>query len=360
MIKHLLYSLLLLGVCSSAYARECHLAQDGVGGTLTLTGGSTASPLMFKPTDTGGSSNYYTELDYFEPTLDRELWSYCDGGFQGYDLYANTASTAIVGSTDGRALFPTNIPGIFYAVKLYSTGGGGGYFPVETTWTIIDPGKESYWDSKVIKLTVTLYQAGYFQGNVNNATAITPKDSRTLGQMRVGKADSDDNNPWNINVTPSSFSVPIRTQTCSAASANNGTNNVDFGDIMFSSLREGHWPEKDFDLTLSGCTNAVWVRFKLSSTKSFTDAYGLYVLTNTLSGSDAAEGMGIQLMANFFNNEGAGGINIKQGMEVWAPSTNVGASQTYNYNFIARFERTADEVKAGQFKAIGTFTIDYF
>lgn len=358
LLKRLIYVLLVLVISSSVYAKECHLAEGGKGGTITLTGGAPGSAQMFLPTDWTGGHSYFSELSYFNPNLDHELWSYCDAGNDGYDLYAYTNKASAESATDGRALFPTNIEGIYYAVKFYSSAGGG-YFPSTTNiWTVIDSSSTPKWDALPWKVTVTLYQIQYFQGNTANVAYITPKDSRTLGQMRLGEADSDDNNPWSINVTPSSFKIPIVAATCSTAVAGNGTNNVDFGDVMFSSLRENYWATKSFDLKLSGCTNTVWVRFKLSSTKA-ENANGYYQLTNTLTGSNAAQGVGVAIQSNFLTTNGEGAW-LTSGTALMAPSASVNYTQTYTYNFTAMFQRTGAALKAGQFKAIGTFTMDYF
>ena len=360
MIKYLLLSVTLLILSFNVSARECHLAEKGKAGTMALNGGGTY-PISFHSVadDISGSIH---ELTYFDPSLDHELWTYCDAGNDGMAFYMNTTEASRVSAADGRALYPTNIDGIYYAVKLYSTGGGGGYFPSSNggSWVMVDSGSESYWDSKQMKATVTLYQGGGFAGNINNISAITPKDSRTLGQIRIGTADSDDNNPWTINVTPTSFSVPVYAATCSAVSANNGTNNVDFGEIMMSSLRDGYWPYQNFTLQMKYCTNTVWMRFKLSSTTSTTEGNGYMLLKNTLSGSNAAKGIGVYVQTNAITRDGTNAF--KPGAEIWSPMTSVTNNSSYDLPFYARMYSLGDgsTVTAGEFKAIGTFTIDYF
>ena len=361
MIKYLLLPVALLALSFNASAStECHLSQSGKSGTMALNGGGT-NPISFHYVSDDVSGSIY-ELTYFDPSLDRDLWTYCNNGKDGVAFYMNTTEASRVNSADGRALYPTNVDGIYYAVKMYSTGGGGGYFPSSNggSWVMTDSGSESYWDSKQMKATVTLYQGGGFAGNVNNVSAITPKDSRTLGQIRIGTADSDDNNPWTINVTPTSFSVPVYAATCSAVSANNGTNNVDFGEIMMSSLRDGYWPYQNFTLQMKYCTNTVWMRFKLSSTTSTTEGNGYMLLKNTLSGSNAAKGIGVYVQTNAITRDGTNAF--KPGAEIWSPMTSVTNNSSYDLPFYARMYSLGDgsTVTAGEFKAIGTFTIDYF
>ena len=357
-MKYLLYLLALLlpgvGIC----ATECHLAEGGKGGSMAINGGTTNNPLNFYSVY-GDTSSTVHELDYFDPTLSHELWSYCDSGPNGDDFYMYTNNGADVVETDGRALFPTNIDGIYYAVKLFSTAGAGGYFPGTTgSWINVYPSETSDWKSQQVKATITLYQMSAFPGNVNNVTYLTPKDSRTLGQIRVGTADSDDNNPWSITVDRNSFSVPISAATCSSVSGNDGTNNVDFGDVMYSSLREYYWQSKTLTLKLAGCTNTVWFRFKLASSKYVVGENNTMLLTNTLTGSDAASGVGVSLSADF-PIQGVQNV-FSPGLEIWTPTTTVSYSRTYNYDFTTVMKLSGETLKPGKFKAIGTFTIDYF
>lgn len=358
MIKFMVYPLALLALSFGANAKECHLS-EGEAGTLALSGGSTASPVMFEFA-LGNQGSTKPELATFGVSPSYELWSECDAGNDGFDFYAKTNPSATPTTENGRALFPTNIEGIYYAVKIYTEAGGGGYFPGAngSSWVWVSSGTQSYWDNKRIKINVTLYQAVPFNGNLNREVVIRPKDSRTLGQIRVGSADSDDNNPWTINVTADSFSVPLALATCSSAMVNNGSNNVEFGDIMFSSLREGYWPNAPFTLRLSGCSNTVWVRMKLTSPKTALNAAGtLTLMTNTLTGSDAAAGVGVELASNFTT---ADSVRLQPGTEIWSPPTNIGSARSYDYSFDAWLSRTSGELKPGKFKAIGTFTIDYF
>ncbi|HGY5076271.1 TPA: fimbrial protein [Citrobacter gillenii] len=361
MIKYLLLPVTLLALSFNVSAStECRLSQSGKSGTMALNGGGT-NPISFHYVSDDISGSIY-ELTYFDPSLDRDLWTYCNNGKDGVAFYMNTTEASRVSAADGRALYPTNVDGIYYAVKMYSTGGGGGYFPSSNggSWVMVDSGSIDYWDSKQMKATVTLYQGGAFAGNLNNVSAITPKDSRTLGQIRIGTADSDDNNPWTINVTPTSFSVPVYAATCSAVSANNGTNNVDFGEIMMSSLRDLYWPYQGFTLQMKYCTNTVWMRFKLTSTASTTDSNGYMLLKNTLSGSTAAKGIGVHVQTNALTRDGEN--TFKPGAEIWSPMTSVANNASYNLPFYASIYPLNDgsTITTGEFKAIGTFTIDYF
>lgn len=354
-MKYLLYllALLLPGVCSA----ECHLAKNGVPGDLSIISGSTNNPLNFYSVY-GDTSSTVHELDYFDPQI-TDLWSHCDNGPNGDDFYMYTNNGSDVVEADGRALFPTNIDGIYYAVKLFSTTGAGGYFPPTTgSWINVYPSSESDWDSTQVKATITLYQMSAFPGNLKNVSYLTPKDSRMLGKIRVGTADGDDNNPWTVNVSTTSFRVPISAATCSSVSGNDGTNNVDFGDVMYSSLREYYWQSKTLTLKLAGCTNTVWFRFKLASSKYVVDSQNNMMLTNTLTGSDAASGVGVLLEADF-PIQGVQNV-FSPGLEIWTPTTTVSYSRTYNYNFITTMQLSGETLKPGKFKAIGTFTIDYF
>lgn len=59
----------------------------------------------------------------------------------GFNLVSQTNSTLLKGGSYGRAMFETNIPGIYYSVRVHtaeSDGGMGGYFAMNTTdWTTV-------------------------------------------------------------------------------------------------------------------------------------------------------------------------------------------------------------------------------
>lgn len=361
MIKYLLCPIALLALSFNASARECHLAKDGKSGTLTISGTSYESPLVFHYVSDDVTSTIH-ELTYFDPTLYPDLWTYCDGGDNGFGFYMNTNASSTTTGTDGRALYPTNVDGIYYAVKMYSSGGVGGYFTNMNngSWVQVDSGSESQWTNQYMNATVTLYQTTGFRGNLNNVSVLKPKDSRTLGQIRVGTNDTADNNPWTVNVTPDSFSIPISAATCGSLSVNNGTNNVDFGEIMPSALRQNYWPNKTFTFQMKNCSNTVWMRFKLSSTSSTTNSQGYTLLTNTLSGSTAAQGIGVYVQANITTRDGENGF--KPGLEIWSPMNSVSYSESFDLPFFSQIYRLTDggELTMGNFKAIGTFTVDYF
>ena len=53
---------------------------------------------------------------------------------------------------------------------------------------------------------------------------------------------------------------------------------------------------------------------------------------------------------------------FKPGAEIWSPMTSVANSVSFNLPFYARISPLNDggTITTGEFKAIGTFTIDYF
>lgn len=360
MFKYLAIMLTLLMVSmNSNAAKECHLGTGDSGTTLiSLTGNVNA--LTFAQVADDITTTTHT-LRTFNADLTPALYAYCGNlGQQGEALFANTYSGSKSGSIDNKALFPTNVDGIYYTVEMFASGyEGRGFFPSASGWQEIFPDRNNErWDENYFKASITLYQITNFSGNVNRASYLTPKDSRTLGQLRLGEYDTKNNNPWEITVTPSSFRIPITAATCQTAMVNSGTNNVDFGDVMLSSLRDRNWPKKGFDIKFGACSNVVWTRFKLSSTKSTTNNIGGTLLTNTLTGSTAANGVAILLDANFITRNGKG--EFTPGSEIWSPMGSVSASQSNTLSFTATMQPDGNPITVGDFKAIGTFTIDYF
>lgn len=83
-------------------------------------------------------------------------------GDDGFNLVSQTNPTLLMGSSYGRAMFETNIPGIYYSVRVHtaeSDGGMGGYFAMNTTgWTTVaSSGKSDPWDRKWINTSVQIY-----------------------------------------------------------------------------------------------------------------------------------------------------------------------------------------------------------
>ncbi len=345
----------LLLVCGSVQASECSFGERGEGGTSTIINTTAGAPVYFKYTDQNFPEGFTEIGGPYEAQLSPALWSSCDGGNDGYQMSNITYDAE---GTSEYALWPTNLSGIYYAVRVYSDTSSGSYFqqsfgqwqnlPVQSTQA-----------SRNWKVQIKLFQSQSYLGNPNGITTLTPAGNKKIGGMAIGDHNDSDNQPWWFEFTPASFSIPIIAPTCQAAMVNGGSNNVDFGEQMFSSIREGYYPRQDFTLQLRGCNNVVAINYRVSSNKTnnISGVFGL--LLNTLT-SNAAAGVGVELNRNFPTAQGGAGQYINDPSYTYAPLPNVGSSQNIDLPFTAFMHRDeSSPLIAGNFKAIATFTIDY-
>ena len=145
----------LLTLSHSCWADECRI-NNGKGGTTTLINSEYSGGTVRLPPP----GNYASTL--FNVNLTPGIQAECGMGDDGFNLVSQTNPTLLMGSSYGRAMFETNIPGIYYSVRVHtaeSTGGMGGYFAMNTTgWTTVaSSGKSDPWDRKWINTSVQIY-----------------------------------------------------------------------------------------------------------------------------------------------------------------------------------------------------------
>lgn len=345
----------LLLVCGSVQADECAFGEKGEGGTSTIINTTAGAPVYFKYTDQEFPEHFIEIGGPYEAQLSPALWSSCRLGNDGHQM---SNITYDAGGTSEYAMWPTNLSGIYYAVRVYSDTSSGSYFqqsfgqwenlPVQSTTA-----------SHNWKVQIKLFQSQSYLGNPNGITTLTPEGNKKIGGMAIGDHNDSNNKPWWFEVTPASFSIPILAPTCQAAMVNGGSNNVDFGEQMFSSIREGHYPSQAFTLQLKGCNNVVAINYRVTSntTNNISGTFGL--LLNTLT-SNAAAGVGVGIDRHFPTNQMGSAQYINDPTYVYTPLADVGYSQNIDLPFSATMRRDdSSPLKPGDFRAIATFTIDY-
>ncbi|WP_187360811.1 fimbrial protein [Enterobacter asburiae] len=347
----------LLLIQGHAWA-ECAMGDHGEGGTSTIVNTAAGAPIYFKTVDSLGPGEYIDIAGPFTAQLSPALWSNCSAGTDG-DQMSNITYDAL---GDGReALWPTNITGIYYAVRIYSDTSEGSYFQYSNDgWS--DLPVHSSVASHNWAAQIKIVQSNQFIGNTNNVTRLTPGMDKKIGGMSIGGHTSTDNKPWWFNVTMSTFSLPVASSTCQAAVVNGGTNNVDFGEIMFSSIRDSFYPRQTFNLQLKGCNNVAAIKYKVSSNKTDGTSGADVLMLNILT-SNAAAGVGVAIEQLFTANpSGHGEPFINDPSYIYVPlAYQVGTSSSVDLPFEATMGRDNNTpLKAGNFKAIATFTIDYF
>lgn len=346
---------LLFLVHASVYAKECTFGAQGEGGASTIINGTSSSPVYFATLS--GTTSMREIGGVYDATLSPGLWSSCRTGNDGYGMENVAYNT---NGLEGYGLWPTNITGIYYAVRVYSDNNTGAWFqPTYGKWESLSV--QSTNESHDWKIQIKLFQSPEFTGNMNGATKITPQASMRIGGMSIGSHTDSNNQPWYFDVTTSSFSIPVAGATCQVFTVNDGTNNVDFGDVMFSSVRDGFYPRVPFSLQFKGCNNVASIMLKISA--NITTSTDKSLLANTLT-SNAATGVSIELDRLFSTNP-ISGLVVNDGAFAFVPFDSggyvIGTNATNELKFNAFLRRDYSQpLKAGNFKGIATFTVNYY
>ena len=346
----------LLPIQSHAWA-GCHFGESSEGGTSTIVNTTASTPIYFQNGIQSSSAEHFVKIGGpYNAQLSPAPWSGCDKGNEGGQM-SNIAYDAISSDSDNIMLWPTNVEGIYYAVRIYSDLSQGSYFRLSRgKW--MDLGVSGAGNSNNWRAQITLYQNATFRGNFTGVTRITPKESKKIGGMSIGGRTDSDNQQWWFQVSPSSFSIPVTAATCQMAVADSD-NNIDFGETMLSTLTPVYLPSRSFDIQLSGCDNVVALEYKVTSPNTIGTEDGLG-LANILT-SDAAEGVGVIIEQLFFAEpSGHGEPFINDPNFIYVPLAISGAGVTTNLNFRSWLSRTDKPLKAGNFKAMSTFIINYY
>lgn len=346
----------LLLVHGEAWA-ECHFGEYGEGGTSTIVNTAASMPLYFiSGSQFYSGSQYITLGGPYDAQLSPELWSRCDHGDEGEQM-SNITYDAFNNQDEGNAVWPTNVEGIYYAVRIYSDLSAGSYFRwSDGKW--MDLGVSGSGSTNNWRAQIKLYQKAQFMANFTGVTHITPKEAKKIGGMSIGGHTDSDNQPWWFQVTTSTFSIPVVAATCQAAVADDD-NNIDFGEMMFSNVRENYFPSRAFNIQLRGCNNVLALKYKVSANKTVSTSDGV-ALANTLT-SGAAEGVAVMIRQEFnADRSGHGEPFINDPEFITFYLDQVGTAVTANLNFTAWLTPTGQKLQPGNFKAVSTFTINYY
>ncbi|WP_339276412.1 fimbrial protein [Enterobacter asburiae] len=335
---------------ASAYASECRFGDRGEGGSSTIVNGTSSSAVYFLAFDGGTQMREIGGV--YNASLSPALWSTCSGGNDGYGMENITYDAY---GTGEYAVWPTNITGIYYAVRVYSDNNTGAWFTQSFgNWASL--GVESKNESQDWKIQIKLFQSPEFTGNLNGATKITPQASKRIGGMSIGVHTDTNNQPWYFDVTTASFSIPVSAATCQVLTVNDGSNNVDFGETMFSSVRDGFYPRIPFYLQFRGCNNVVAVKMKISAAKTASNDNTL--LGNTLT-SNAAEGIGIYIGQSFTSTPSD--LVVNDNTYQYVGFYNGDSNGSKDLQFYAYMRRDFSKaLKAGNYKGLATFTVNYY
>ncbi|WP_336239209.1 fimbrial protein StkG [Enterobacter chuandaensis] len=226
------------------------------------------------------------------------LRSQCTGGNDGEDVYQTTNKAMSSGfDFDGKALFRTNIPGIYYALAFYPDGNGvTAWFPSNDSGffikTAVGEGNESAFDQKNWHVRMEFYQNNEFQGVPEDENFLTAS-SGPIGQIVLGNPDGTDtyDHPRpNVNMSQMSFSIPLNRPSCLLRAPTT----VNLGDWYPGEVENGNTDQVEFHIT-GTCVNTMNVYYTLSSTHTTTDKnYFTNSVSNT-GGVSAAGGVGVMI-----------------------------------------------------------------
>ena len=320
----------LFTLSHSCWAGECQM-NNGKGGTTTLINSDYSGGTVRLPPP----GNYASTL--FNVNLTPGIQAKCGPGDDGFNLVSQTNPTLLMGSSYGRAMFETNIPGIYYSVRVHTAESTG--------WTTVaSSGKSDPWDEKWINTSVQIYIDEGYRGNPNKETSIRPKPG-TLGKMAIGNPDDSDNQPWTFMVNEDSFQIPIVLPTCDMAMLSDGTNNVNLGEYYVSDIKNNRVKDIPFSISLSNCTGVANITTKLTTGKN-NDLLG-----NTLT--SGAEGAGVKIMYN-----GTSQL-LPNNPDSSYVITDYQTPESKQINYVAQLVANGNTVKPGSFKATGVFTLSY-
>lgn len=225
------------------------------------------------------------------------LKSHCDGGNDGENTYQMTNNAMVVGYIDNKALFSTNIPGIYYTLAMYPDGNGvTAWFPPNAnSWYMTAPNDdhEEQLNEKTWHARMDIYQTNGFVGvpaDVNFLTA----SAGPIGQIILGDPNepstSDHPRPY-VNMSEMSFSIPLNRPTCVLRAPVT----VDLGDWYPAEVENGNTSTVEFHIT-GTCVNTTAVYYTLSSTHTTADKNYFTNAIQSTSGVTAAGGVGVMVL----------------------------------------------------------------
>lgn len=283
--------------------------------------------------------------------------SSCRSGNDGDNVYMLTNYAMSSYETDGKALFGTNIPGIYFTLAFYPDGNGvTAWFPPSDGAQWVKTGdiheNESIVDGKKWHVRMEFYQTSGFTG--------VPKDVNFLsigpgpvGQMVLGDpyhdSGSEEPSPF-VELSQMNFDIPLDRPTCAVR----GPTTVDLGDWWPQEVTSTGTTQVQFDIT-GNCINTTVVWLKVSS-NNWTDD-GQYI-KNDVNGESVTKASGVGVEIRMDGNSRMTKSMNKQAIAAspeWTP-----ISMDFDQAFHARLVKYgSDPVTPGVFGANVTFQVTY-
>lgn len=280
-----------LGISGATYA-ECkfYAGNDSV---LIMSPGTqpviTPLPVGTVTTPTQISTTITMETT---PTLK----SHCAGGNDGWDVYQLTNNAMLAAGIDGKAMFRTNIPGIYYTLAFFPDGNGlTAWFPENANffYKTASPATGIPLQEKNWHVRMEIWQTNGFTGVPLDENFLTAS-SGPIGQIIIGNPNEDDTydhpRPY-VNMSQMSFSIPLNRPTCTLRAPTT----VDLGDWYPAEVEKGNTKKVAFKIT-GTCINTTKVEYTLSSTHTTPDKQYFTNALESNSSVTAAGGVGVIIL----------------------------------------------------------------
>ena len=229
------------------------------------------------------------------------LKSHCAGGNDGSDVYQLTDSAMLAAAIDGKAMFRTNIPGIYYTLAFFPDGNAvTAWFPENQGFFYkTADGKPLAFNEKNWHVRMEFWQTNGFTGVPLDENFLTAS-SGPIGQIIIGdpheESTYDHPRPY-VNMSQMSFSFPLNRPTC----ALRAPATVNLGDWYPGEVEKGTPPKVEFHIT-GTCVNTILVQYTLSSTHTTSDKKYFTNTVESTAGVTAAGGVGVQIFDNYNDN----------------------------------------------------------
>lgn len=348
-----LWTVLLLWAASSAAyaAKECKFYN---GDTRQIMSPGTQPVITLRPPvsePTIIASNITMELT-------PQMTSHCMVGDDGENIWQMTDNTLLTGYTsDGKALFRTNIPGIDYAIAMYPTGQGViGWFPTNAGSYYLTGNShdnEGMLDGKTWHARMDIYQMPGFT-KVPAGISFISSVGGPIGHISVGRTtgttEEDHPRPL-ITISDMLFNIPIVEPSCILTAPTT----VDLGTWFRKDVENDKTTEVPFQITGS-CVGTVKVSVVAKSANTTADK-GLF--TNAIQSNSsitAAKGVAVKISSPLFSH-----MYADSAPEVIATGDIPGGPvNTVNATYKAKLVRTESEaVTSGIFGSSVTFQVTY-
>ncbi|HGA2726315.1 TPA: fimbrial protein StkG [Enterobacter hormaechei] len=293
MMKKLLNLLafVMLGISGATYA-ECKfyagndsvlIMSPGVQPVITpLPVGTITTPTQISTTITMETT----------PTLK----SHCTSGNDGNDVYQLTNNAMLGGGVDGKAMFRTNIPGIYYTLAFFPDGDGlTAWFPENANdfYKTANSRTELPLLEKNWHVRMEIWQTNGFMGVPDGENFLTAS-SGPIGQIMIGdpheESTYDHPRPY-VNMSEMSFSIPLNRPTC----ALRAPTTVNLGDWYPAEVENDNTSTVEFHI-VGTCINTTAVYYTLSSTHTTADKKYFTNAIQSTSGVTAAGGVGVMVL----------------------------------------------------------------